>query len=255
MIHRRGGQSVPGHVCLVQSVVLSRCRHSRYGGCLVARHVTSIFLHPFAPPALPGFLATMGALTPGRAALRILIRDNELRPAIRSGLFASCIESSRRSVSNHLLSPPEFSLVLFRKLTARSADRIPCSGPGRHLGFAFRLQARHDNRPNRVRHPTDRRFTSSCSPPPLARTQLLSVTEFRPNPDKDLHLADSIHSQTHAHRGREGRLGSRPPLPPNRTGGFPASGSPVSGFTSKRIDEPRPRRDKVPSRPQQGYGP
>ena len=34
------------------------------------------------------------------------------------------------------------------------------------------------------------------------------------------------------YRGREGRLGSRPPLPPNRTGGFPASGSPVSGFTS-----------------------
>ncbi len=28
----------------------------------------------------------------------------------------------------------------------------------------------------------------------------------------------------------------RPPLPPNRTGGFPASGSPVDGFTSPRID-------------------
>ena len=43
-------------------------------------HYASIFLHPFAPPALPGFLATMGALTPGRPALRILIRDNEHRP-------------------------------------------------------------------------------------------------------------------------------------------------------------------------------
>ena len=31
----------------------------------------------------------------------------------------------------------------------------------------------------------------------------------------------------------------RPPLPPNRTGGFPASGSPVDGFTSVRIDRPR----------------
>ncbi len=29
-----------------------------------------------------------------------------------------------------------------------------------------------------------------------------------------------------------------PPLPPNRTGGFPASGSPVDGFTSERIDRP-----------------
>jgi len=46
----------------------------------------SIFLHPFAPPALLGFVATMGALTPGRSALRILIRDNELRPCIRPGL-------------------------------------------------------------------------------------------------------------------------------------------------------------------------
>jgi len=73
----------------------------------------------------------------------------------------------------------------------------PLLGTRASLGFAFPLQARHDNRPNRVRQPTDRRFTSSCSPPPLARTQLLSVTEFRPNPDKDLHLADPIHSQTH----------------------------------------------------------
>ena len=36
-------------------------------------HPASTFLHPFAPPALPGFLATMGALTPGRPALRTLI--------------------------------------------------------------------------------------------------------------------------------------------------------------------------------------
>ena len=27
-------------------------------------------------------------------------------------------------------------------------------------------------------------------------------------------------------------------LPPNRTCGFPASGSPVDGFTSERIDRP-----------------
>ena len=33
--------------------------------------------------------------------------------------------------------------------------------------------------PNRVRHPTDRLFAFSCSPPPLARTQLLSANGFR----------------------------------------------------------------------------
>ena len=35
-------------------------------------------------------------------------------------------------------------------------------------------------------------------------------------------------------RGRESKL---LPLPPNRTGGFPAYGSPVGGFTWLRIDE------------------
>jgi len=38
------------------------------------------------------------------------------------------------------------------------------------------------------------------------------------------------------YRGRESRLSSRPPLPPNRTCGSPASGSPVGGFTSERVD-------------------
>ena len=36
-------------------------------------------------------------------------------------------------------------------------------------------------------------------------------------------------------RGRESET---LPLPPNRTGGSPASGSPVGGFTSERIDKP-----------------
>ena len=38
------------------------------------------------------------------------------------------------------------------------------------------------------------------------------------------------------HRGREDRLSTRSPLPPNRTCGSPASGSPVGSFTSERID-------------------
>src|SRR5208337_1643783 len=50
----------------------SRERHFRRFDILFPwfGHYASIFLHPFAPPALPGFLATMGALTPGRSALR-----------------------------------------------------------------------------------------------------------------------------------------------------------------------------------------
>ena len=160
-------------------------------------HHASIFLRPFAPPALPGFVTTMGALPPGRSALRILIRDNEHRPLHRSGLLVSCIETSDRSASIHRLPSSGLGFAFPPRLTARSADRIPCLGPERHLGFTYGVQARHDNGPNRVRHPTDRQFTSSCSPRPLARTQLLSVTKFKPNLDKDLHLADSIHLQLH----------------------------------------------------------
>ena len=46
---------------------------------------------------------------------------------------------------------------------------------------------------------------------------------------------------------------SRSPLPPNRTGGSPASGSPVDGFASERIDgsEPERRGETAPAR--QGY--
>ena len=42
------------------------------------------------------------------------------------------------------------------------------------------LQARHGIPPNQVRQPTDCRFTSSCSPPRLATTQLPSITGLRP---------------------------------------------------------------------------
>ncbi len=100
----------------------------------------------------------------------------------RPGLLVSCTEPSHRSASNHLLSPPGFGLVLTRSLprSPASAGCIPL-GTLASFGLHHCQEAGHDNRPNRVRHPADQRFTSSCSPPPLARTQLLSVTTFRPN--------------------------------------------------------------------------
>ena len=42
--------------------------------------------------------------------------------------------------------------------------------------FSCRLAA--NTPPNRVRHPADRQFASSCSPPRLTTTQLLSATEL-----------------------------------------------------------------------------
>ena len=42
---------------------------------------------------------------------------------------------------------------------------------------------------------TDGTFTWGCSPPPLPRTQLPSVTGSQTDPDKDLHLAGSLRSK------------------------------------------------------------
>ena len=47
---------------------------------------------------------------------------------------------------------------------------------GRVSDFAMRMQARRHTPPNRVRFTADRQFASSCSPPHLAATQLLSAT-------------------------------------------------------------------------------
>ena len=61
-------------------------------------------------------------------------------------------------------------------------DTLPFSGTGfplpAGLGFAPWQQARQHARPNRVRHPTDRWFTSSCFGPHLAATPL--TFSYRP---------------------------------------------------------------------------
>jgi hypothetical protein len=92
----------PRHVRVDRSGAVSRCGHYyRWVFRRLERHV-STFLHPFAPPALPGFFATLGALTPGRPALRLLIRDNEHRLWRRPGLPAFC----HRIFRSFRLQPP-----------------------------------------------------------------------------------------------------------------------------------------------------
>ena len=133
-------------------------------------HSPSTVLRPVAPPALPGFDATMDALTPEWSALRgprpAQRRQRyppELRPASHPGLPVSRVWPSKQSVSNHLTAP------------CRRFHTQPLSATG-FPGFALLGQARRSARPNRVRHPTDCPFVSSCSPPPLTRTQLLLTT-------------------------------------------------------------------------------
>ena len=66
------------------------------------------------------------------------------------------------------------------RLQPRSAPqhRFPrhCQRAGRFPDFAMNEQARRHTPPNRVRHPADCQFASSCSPPRLAATQLLSAS-------------------------------------------------------------------------------
>ena len=160
------------------------------------RHA-SISLHPFAPPALPGFAATMGALTPGRSALRILIRDNELRPGTRPGLLASCIKPSHRSASNHLLSPPGPGLVLTRSLP-RS---LPAASPTRDQSVTWASPSPA----GWPRQPAESSSSLSCGP--AVHLQLLSTPSHedavtfgynvQTQLDRDLHPADSIHLQAH----------------------------------------------------------
>jgi len=59
---------------------LSPLRHSRGWKPLMHSVPASTFLHPFAPRALPRFLATTGALTPARLALYTHARGDENQP-------------------------------------------------------------------------------------------------------------------------------------------------------------------------------
>src|SRR5262249_30053858 len=75
-------------------------------------HDASISLEPFAPPALPGFGATMAPLTPaGRAGARL----------VHAGLSVSCARPSHHSASNHHLGPP---IALTRYPSAREASGL-----------------------------------------------------------------------------------------------------------------------------------
>jgi len=62
-----------------------------------------------------------------------------------------------------------------RPRRARRGLCQPLADGGFSLDFALSQQTRRYARPNRVRHPADRKFASSCSPHRLAAMQLLST--------------------------------------------------------------------------------
>ena len=97
-------------------------------------HHASIFLHPFAPPALPGFVATMGALTPGQPALRILIRDHEHRPLSAQVSLFTTLDLPTIPSSTTVLPFPQ---AAFARYLGRMGRRVyPPGRPGRVAGNA-----------------------------------------------------------------------------------------------------------------------
>ena len=146
-----------------------RPRDCRRWSSVRSRHHVSTFLHPLAPPALPGFIATMSALTPTRGCACGLLN-----------LAHTPCNQPRRSL--------RFTCRAFRGSPSPTTSPLPRSlwhlscqrrGLPAYRGSGLRLsirQARQSARPNRVCLPTDCPFAFRCSPPHLAATQLRSAT-------------------------------------------------------------------------------
>ena len=80
---------------------------------------------------------------------------------------------------------------------------------GRVSDFATHEQARRNIPPNRVRHPADRQFASSCSPPRLATTQLLSASRsWLASARTSTMRLSRLRRRTHAGAGRHPELGA-----------------------------------------------
>jgi len=130
----------------------------------------STFLRPLGPRPLRRFIPTMDALTPARRLFVPLRTMNTV--ASRTGLSDSRSKASDRSASNHLMAP---AVALSRYPSARQASH-------RHAWvWGSPLASRLPGPSGRIEFTcvADQSFTSCCSPPGLAATQLHSVTGRR----------------------------------------------------------------------------
>jgi hypothetical protein len=203
-------EKVPGQ----DSHRLSPFGHSRGWKPSSHRSPASTFLSPFAPRALPRFLATMDALTPAQGALRAQSSSNEHPPLPGQVSLVHMARPSLHSVTNHPARPAiAFLLPAQRDRLLepgpRPATPMPCRSlanlwptscfrPCSSLDFTSNEQARRNVWPNRVRLPTDCSFVSSCSPPRLTATQLLLTIGSGQLPREDLHLSDRACFQAHS---------------------------------------------------------
>src|SRR5882672_1293209 len=154
-------------------------------------HRVSTFLHPFAPPALPGFIATMGALTPARR-----VRRSDLPPSCAGQVSLLHAPGHREpSVSNHRTAPPAALTPIL------SADGLPLARV-----WASPLHRRLASRSGRIEfaHATDDPLVFHCSPRRLAADAV--TVDYRPwgQPEGDLHPSDQTYSQAHDARHKAG---------------------------------------------------
>ena len=162
-------------------------------------HCVSTSLHPLAPPELPGFFATLGAVTPGRSALR-LTRSMNTGFGVIQGSLLIFIGSSDHSVSNHLPSPRRVSGVLCRRAYRTTLSWLPrCRGPCVLWASPF---------PSRLATTVGRNeFIVVTCYGLIVHLQLLSTPprgdavtfgyRVPEHPDRDFHPADPMHSQAH----------------------------------------------------------
>ena len=161
-----------------------------------SRHHVSTFLHPFAPPALPGFSATMRALTPARGCACGLLNLAHSPARCRAGLSTSRAAPSGLSVSNHPTAPP---IALSPVLSASGASR---SSRVWASPFHRRLASRH-GRIEFVSYGLPVRLALLPTPP---RDDAVTVG-YRTEtgiPEGDLHLSDVTRLWTHDGRVKPG---------------------------------------------------
>ncbi len=152
------------------SSLLSRVRHSRWRGSHSRSVPTSTFLRSLRSRPVTALLRYYGrsdSCPPGSSAPQAGMNTGSCCGQVS---LIHVTWSSSPSISNHPCAPRG----RFRTLPLNSVG-LPLPG----LGFTTIWQARRSHRPNRVSYRTDGLFTSGCSPPRLAATQLPSVTGRR----------------------------------------------------------------------------
>src|SRR5208337_104413 len=164
---------------------------------LRSRHHVSTFLHPFAPPALPGFIATMSALTPARGcACGLLNLAHTPCDRPRRSLRFTCrtfralrLQSPRRSHRSlcHLSCQR-------RRLPAHRGSGLRLSTGGSPAGTAESSSSSYGLPVRLALLPT----------PPRGDAVTVGYRTETGTPEVDLHLSDVTRLRTHDGRVKPG---------------------------------------------------